>query len=330
MCSGLPAVPIVTWPESDKMRPAGRYLLGGRKALVGLSLFLLVAGPRCAALPVKDGGDASLFSRLAARSWTAAEPPRTFGPNNLYEEIDGEAELFLPYGFRELTVGFLRPAGNEKAEVRLEIFRQATPRDAFGVFSQQRFPDQEVADVGAAKAIVSDTSLDFFQGPRFVRIRAASRNAARSDLERLGREISALLPGTGDPPPETEALRVPGFVDRSLVFHRRAILGYDVLAPGYEAKYVVPGTSATLVLITPEDAGPAPQFRGRLSRSLPGFAPIEKDLARADLPSGTLWLMSRNGFQFGVAGKITQAQASEILLDLDQKVGLLPPGSRGK
>jgi len=317
MCSGLPVVPIVTWPESDKMPRTGRYRLAGRKAFVGITLFLLVAG--CAAIPVKDGGDASLFSRLAARSWTATEPARTFGPDNLYEEIDGEAELFLPYGFRELTVGFLHPAGNEKAEVRLEIFRQATPRDAFGVFSQQRFPDQEVADVGDVKAIVSDTSLDFFQGPRFVRIRAASRNSGRSDLESLGREVSALLPGTDDPPPETEALRVPGLVDGSLVFHRRAILGYEILAPGYEAKYAVPGTSATLVLITPEDAGPVPQFRERLSRSLPGFAPIEKDLARADLPSGTLWLMSRNGFHFGVAGKLGKERALPILHEMEER-----------
>jgi Family of unknown function (DUF6599) len=317
MCGGLPAALIVTWPESGRMRRTERHRLAGGTIVVGISLLLLAAG--CAALPVKDGGDASLFSRLAARSWTATEPPRTFGPDNLYEEIDGEAELFLPYGFRELTVGFLRPAGNEKAEVRLEIFLQATPRDAFGVFSQQRFPDQEVADVGAAEAIVSDASLDFFQGPRFVRIRAASRNAGRGDLKRLGRDVSALLPGTGDPPPEAEALRVPGLVDGSLVFHRRAILGYEVLAPGYEAKYRVPGTSATLVLITPEDAGPAPQFRERLSRSLPGFAPIEKDLVRADLPSGTLWLMSRNGFHFGVAGKLLREQALPILHEMEAR-----------
>jgi hypothetical protein len=302
------------------MRRAGRYRFAGHRVLVGLSLFLLFAGPRCASLPVKEGGDASLFSRLADRSWTAAEPARTFGPDDLYEEIDGEAELFLPYGFQELTVGFLRPEGNEKAEVRLELFRHATPRDAFGIFSQHRFPGEETIRVGASEAVVSATSLDFFRGTHFVRLRATSRTTARADLEHLGREISALLPGTDDPPRETEILRIPGLVEGSLVFQRRAILGYDVLAPGYEAKYAVPGTSATLVLITPDDAGPAPRFRARLSRFLPGFAQIEKDLARADLPSGTLWLMSRDGFHFGVAGKIPRAQAGEILSKVLQRV----------
>ncbi len=95
------------------MRRAGEYRSAGQKVLAGLSLFLLVSGPQCAGIPRQDGRETSLFPRLADRSWIVTEPARTFGPDNLYEEIDGEAELFLPYGFQELTVGFLRPAGNE-------------------------------------------------------------------------------------------------------------------------------------------------------------------------------------------------------------------------
>ena len=295
------------------MRRTEGYRFPARAFPVGLLLVVLLAGSRSAGVSLKDEGDASLFPRLAKRSWTAMEPARTFGPANLYEEIDGEAELFLPFGFEELTVGIVRPAGNEKAEVRLELFRHATSRDAFGVFSQHRFPDQEIADVGAAKAIVSDTSLDFFQGRHFVRIRAASRGAGRNDLESLGREVSALLPGTDDPPPETEALRIPGLVGGSIVFHRRALLGYEVLAPGCEAKYSDAGTAGTMILITPEDAGPPLQFQEKLSRSLPGFARVEKDLFRADLPSGTFWLLSRDGFHFGISGKLPRARAEEIL-----------------
>jgi len=294
------------------MRLAER-IFRGRRILAALSVVLLFAGSRCASLPSRDNSDSFLFSRLAERSWIAAEPARTFGPANLYEEIDGEAELFLPYAFRELTVAILTPAGNETAEVRLELFRHGTPRDAFGVYSQHRFPGQERMHVGSSEAVVSATSLDFFRGTRFVRLRSASRKATRTDLENLGREISNLLPGTGDPPLETEALRIPGLVDGSIVFHRRALLGYEVLAPGYEAKYSGDGMAGTIILITPEDAGTASRFMQRISGALPGFARIDEDLFRADLPSGTLWLISRNGFHFGVAGKMTRVQAEEVL-----------------
>ncbi len=301
------------------MDRAGNCRFAGRALPVALLAFLLLAGPHCASLPGRDGGGASLVSRLADRSWIETEPSRTFGPGNLYEEVDGEAELFLPYGFEELTVGFFRPAGNEPAEVRLELFRHATSRDAFGVWSQHRFPGQEIVDVGAGKGVVSDTSLDFFQGTRFVRIRAASGKATRSDIVKLGRDLSTLLPGTGDLPRETETFRIPGLVDGSIVFHRRAILGYEVLAPGYEAKYSIPGRSATLILIMPPDAGPAQRFREMLARSLPGFAPVEKEMARADLPSGTLWLLSSGGFHLGVAGKLGRDQALPILHEMEAR-----------
>jgi hypothetical protein len=295
------------------MRRTGGYRFAGHKVLVWLSLFLFVAGSRCAVLPGKDERDASLFPRLADRSWIATEPARTFGPGNLYEEIDGEAELFLPYGFRELTVGYLRPAGNEKAEARLEIFRHATERDAFGIFSQHRFPGQEKVRVGTSEAVVSATSLDFFQGTHFVRIRTSSWSTTRTDLENLGRDVSDLLSGTGDPPRETQVLAVQGLVDGTVVFARRALLGYEVLAPGYEAKYSAKGVTGDLILITPEDAGPAPQFLEKLSGALPGFARLGKEMVRADLPKGTLWIVSREGFYLGVAGKMTREKADTVL-----------------
>src|SRR4030065_666783 len=95
--------------------------------------------------------------------------------------------------------GFFRPAGTDKAEVRLELFRHETPRDAFGVYSQHRFPGQEVIRVGTSEAVFSAPSLNFFRGRAFGRRRTASRQATRRDLENLGRDLSDLLPGTGDP-----------------------------------------------------------------------------------------------------------------------------------
>jgi hypothetical protein len=122
-------------------------------------------------------------------------------------------------------------------------------------------------------------------------------------MENLGRDVSDLL---------------------------RALLGYEVLAPGYEAKYSAQGVSGKLILITPEDAGDALQFQERLSGALPGFARVGKEMVRADLPSGTVWLMSRNGFHFGLAGKVKREKASAVLSIVAERLSLFLEQSAGK
>lgn len=298
-----------------------------RPFLAVLVAAALAAG--CAAMR-KPGGEArsDLFEALAERGWRIAEPVRAFGPDTLYEEIDGEAELFLPYSFRELRVAILSPADRPAAQARVEVYLHGSPRDAYGVYSQYRFPGQRTGRIDSSEAILSDVSVDFFRGPAFVRIRASARETPGGDLERLGRELCALLPGSGEFPRETEALRVPGAAggEGPVVFHRRALLGYEALAPGFETRYEDAEFSGKILLIRAEDAGPAPGFVRKLQGVLPGFSPAGENLYRADLPSGTLWLLSRESYHLGLAGKATLPQARAILSDLDGRAARLLSG----
>ena len=98
-------------------------------------LLLAIALPPAGAA---DSGDPVLGALSAKGEWKLLEPVRTFGPDNLYEEIDGEAELFLPYGMDRLTVAVLGRPARPGSEVRLELFRMASPRDAYGIWSQYR------------------------------------------------------------------------------------------------------------------------------------------------------------------------------------------------
>jgi len=304
-----------------------------------LSLLLvaaILAG--CVALPGKPGsGDGDPFDRLAGGGWRIAEPVRSFGPDTLYEEIDGEAELYLPYSFRELRVAILSPAGRPAAQLRLELYRHGNPRDAYGIYSQYRFPGQETLSLASSEAIVSASSLDFFRGDTMVRIRTASREATREDLVALGRSLLEILPGTGDPPPEARALKRAGAVEGIVVFHRRALLGYEALAPGFEAKVREPGGGGTIFLAAPGETGPPKTFLSRLSAALPGFAPVGEGLYRADLPSGTLWLLFRGGYCLGMAGRVDRAFAESILArvgrELEQVSGPrenVPVGESGR
>lgn len=305
-----------------RMRPWSRACCA---ALLGA---VILAG--CVSLPGMPGGrGGDPFEGLAARGWRVLEPVRAFVPDTLYEEIDGEAELYLPYSFRELRVAILSPADRPAAQLRLELYRHGGPRDAYGIYSQYRFPGQETTRIGSSEAIPSDSSLDFFQGEFFVRIRAASREASRGDLERMGRDLARLLPGSGDFPREAEALRVPGSGQGPVLFHRKAMLGYESLAPGFESGIDIGKVSVRILLLTEEDVGPSPALLGALAGALPKFAPAGEGYYRADLPSGTLWLLFRDRYVLGLAGKVSRAQAEAVLSDLDRRAGLLLPGRKG-
>lgn len=251
---------------------------------------------------------------LAAKGeWKLLEPVRSFGPDNLYEEIDGEAELVLPYGMERLTVAVLGATSRPGSEVRLELYRMASPRDAYGIWSQYRYPDQEILRIPPSEAIVSDTSADFFRGETFVRIRSKPGDGSRDDMVGIASEVVALLPGSGSPPEEANVLDdLPGRVSGSILYQKRAMLGYECLAPGFEVKFSTASSSGHYLLLPPAVDGGAGR-KARLARELPGYREVTPALLNAQTPSGNLWMISEGGCVIAVAGKISRDQAEPLL-----------------
>lgn len=70
---------------------------------------------------------------VSADGWKARASDRTFDGENLYDYIDGAAELFLSYGFSKV---FNRTYSDEnQREIIVDIFYMNSSRDAYGVFS---------------------------------------------------------------------------------------------------------------------------------------------------------------------------------------------------
>jgi hypothetical protein len=248
-----------------------------------------------------------------AGTWKIVESPRVFGPEKLYEEIDGEAELFLPYGMKQLTVAIVAESSRREEEVRMELYRMESPRDAFGIYSQHRHPEQEIAVVPPSEVVASETSADFFRGETFVRLRAKPGEGSRRLVLGLAKDVVGVLPGDGAPPEEAGILdRFPGRTRGSVIYQRRSMLGYECLAPGFEAAFTRPSASGRVVLLPPlpgeEDAR-----LSRLARELPAYAAISPALSRAELPSGPLWLSPAGRCVVGVAGEMPREEAERIL-----------------
>lgn len=79
--------------------------------------------------------------------WVLAGEPRTFAKEGLPGYIGAGSEIFLEYGFRNLSVFDLVPEkpAAERKTITLEIYRMDSPASAFGVFSMRREGNEQTS-----------------------------------------------------------------------------------------------------------------------------------------------------------------------------------------
>jgi len=79
--------------------------------------------------------------------WKKTEGPTSYAPDSLYQYINGAAEVYLSYDFRELTVVTYENANEDS--ITIEIYRHATPNDGFGIYSQEKPRSGSYLKIGA-------------------------------------------------------------------------------------------------------------------------------------------------------------------------------------
>ena len=120
----------------------------------------------------------------------------SFGPDTLYEKIDGRESLYKAYAFRRLwTASYAAPSGR----IDVEVFQHGTEADALGVLSVER---QGVAG-GRHEADRTTTPNGIFRvvGTLYVRVFGTSdTDLVRADAARLSDHVAAAVaPGAGRP-----------------------------------------------------------------------------------------------------------------------------------
>ena len=82
--------------------------------------------------------------------WQIYERAKQFTPQNLNEQINGRASLFLAYDVRRLTfVSFFQDVDIARF-VNLSIYDMGEPTNAFGIFSVERDLEASTLNLGRA------------------------------------------------------------------------------------------------------------------------------------------------------------------------------------
>jgi len=130
--------------------------------------------------------------------WQALDTVKLYKGRELYQFINGGADLYLEYGFQEAAT---RAFGTgDQASVFVTLYRMADPEAAFGIFSVTRRPDHQPLALGSGCSQWLYV-LIFYQGEVFEEIQALETSTEiKSVMEDLARSIEARLPAPGQSP----------------------------------------------------------------------------------------------------------------------------------
>jgi hypothetical protein len=192
-------------------------------------------------------GDMNAFFPEAGtlEGWTQQEKPKHYQSQNLYEYIDGEAELYLSYDFRELAAAGYFKGSPADTFITVDCYDMGDPLNAFGLYSNYRYPGYAYERIGT-EGFVSDFGLTFVMGRYFVEIKSSDTSeTCRRAARKISQIISGRIPDRAEFPPQVYMMPASGQSSKTLKYFARDMLNQAFLPEGFEAKYAVGDGEAT-------------------------------------------------------------------------------------
>ena len=231
-----------------------------------------------------------------------------FGPDTLYEKINGGAELFIEAGFVKLDCQRFRLI--DRPEEWLEVFAydMGAPSNAFSVFGAQRPEGGEAVDL-TTRAYQVEGAMFFCHGQYYVKVLPATQDtnllAAAEAMARSYVDLTVVVEEEGvDPaslfPPE-------GFVLDSLDLRQKDVFGCEQFNNVYLARYDIGGVEVTVYVSPREDPDEAKtlayayaDFLMELGAAAPGRSGMVAGVTELEM-YGYHYVISHLGpFVFGV------------------------------
>jgi hypothetical protein len=175
--------------------------------------------------------------------------PAAFYTENLYEYIDGGAELFHSYG---LQVLFHQEFKAAEADLTVDVYDMGVPENAFGVYAAERTPGYKFTAIGA-EGYQDEGILNFFQGRYYVKLAAFGSGAATA-MEQCARVLSERIGGHPALPALLGRFPAERRKNHSESYIRLAPLGHRFLAPAYLASYDLSGRSSIVLVSVAAEA----------------------------------------------------------------------------
>lgn len=251
----------------------------------------------------------------AIEGWTRTGDVSTYDADNLWEYIDGAAELFIEYDVQTCMAADL---SSGDIVVTVELYDMATPLDAFGVFKREHpAPGMSIPEATAA-AIAPPYQALLLKGATYAKVNAVEGELTAEAGRRLLEELASALPGQTGYPSELEQLPANGMVEGSEGYKPRGYMGLTELSRCLYAEYAGANgeTWEGFVMLPPTGSTPASVWEA-LAAEWESLQDAGRTVLYKEVPyRGLVGVVQTDGGLLGVSGAPDQAALLQRLEDL--------------
>jgi len=266
-----------------------------------VSFFLVTFAAVCGLVPpslsAQDVGHPELL-RLVAEplpDGSIAQSPASFySPDNLYEYMDGGADIFVLYGVKSMLH---LDAKVRTVDVTVDIFDMGSPNAAFGMYAAERSPDYDFIAMGA-EGYRNKGILNFVQGRYYIKL-AGFGDGADPVLEAWAKALSARVGSDTALPAMLTRLPSNHRKPHSEQYIPNDPLGHSFLGPAYVASYEFNGHESKLFVTLSENENDAHE---RLKQLEAHFSKTGECAAAPDIGAGAI--RGKNSFEGSFVAKV--------------------------
>jgi hypothetical protein len=166
--------------------------------------------------------------------WALIDGPQTYTEKTLFKHIDGQAELYLKYGFQKSIFGIYQSKKSRENQIELDIYDMGNVLQAFGVFS--RFRNEDRPGGFGLDSYLDDHSALFYKGKYFVLLYATE--SSPSALKQWATKIASKIVDPSPPPKEISYFPKNGLKPGSIQYFPEGLLGHQFLKRGFQGIYI--------------------------------------------------------------------------------------------
>ena len=154
----------------------------------------------------------------SVNGWSRSAEDEYFDSENLYNYIDGGAELYLSYGFNLVLKRLYSAQG--QPDITVDIFEMTSSYNAFGVYSHSR---ETVEDDFGQGSFQVEGAILFWKDTYFISIITfPETEKSRLAIEEIARRIDNAIQSEGELPQILNALPQKNLLPETVVYFRNS------------------------------------------------------------------------------------------------------------